>query len=258
MPSLTSFQTRARLLAGIGVVAVILCLVLPPIAQPQGYHGFADQRGWLGIPNFGDVVSNLAFLWVALLGLWVLRPSAVQRMPSAPRWAYRVMFAGLALTAFGSAYYHWAPSDARLVWDRLPMTLVFMPLLAATLAERLHWRSSLPLLGLSLLGLGSVWFWHLSGNLLPYFVAQGGSILLILLTLAWFPSPWTGRKWMLAVFGSYAVAFLCEQGDKLIFQCTAGAFSGHTCKHLAAALAFYFMARMLRDQHPQPVTAMSH
>ncbi|WP_266158679.1 hypothetical protein [Dyella silvatica] len=258
MPEPTAFQKRARLLLAIGVILAMLPLVLPSVAQPQGYHGFADRRSWLGLPNFGDVVSNLAFLWVALIGLWVLLRPAAQPMAEAPRKAYQLMFVGLALTAFGSAYYHWAPSDTRLVWDRLPMTLVFMPLLAATLAERLRWRSSWPLLGLTLLGAGSVWFWKLSGNLLPYFVAQGGAILLILLTLAWFPSLWTGRRWLFAALGSYAVAFLCEQGDKLIFQLSAGAFSGHTCKHLAAALAFYFMVRMLRDQRVQPVAANAH
>ena len=32
-----------------------LCFV-PPIAQDQAYHRFADARTRLGIPNFGDVI----------------------------------------------------------------------------------------------------------------------------------------------------------------------------------------------------------
>ncbi|MGO4703848.1 hypothetical protein [Dyella sp. 2RAB6] len=238
------------MLALAGIVLAIAAFVLPPVAQPQAYHGFADSRGWLGIPNFGDVTSNLAFLLVGLLGLSALRLPGVQAMGKINVHAYGLTFAGLALTAFGSAYYHWAPSDARLVWDRLPMTLVFMPLLAATLAERLRWRSDVPLLGLSLLGVACVVYWNITGNLLPYFVAQGGSILLLLLAVALLPTPWSGRSRLFAVLGVYLVAFACEQGDKLVFQASGGSISGHTIKHLVAALAFYVLLRMLRRQQP--------
>jgi len=241
-------RKRARVLALAGIVLAIAAFALPPVAQPQAYHGFADQRGWLGIPNFGDVMSNLAFLVVGLMGLAAMRRPAVQAMGKVTMHAYAMTFAGLALTAFGSAYYHWAPSDARLVWDRLPMTLVFMPLLAATLAERLRWRSDAPLLGLSLLGAGCVVYWKITGNLLPYFVAEGGSILLLLPAVALLPTPWSGRAQLFAVLGTYVVAFACEQGDKLVFHADGGIVSGHTIKHLVAALAFYVLLRMLRRQ----------
>lgn len=241
-------RRRVQVLALAGAVLAIAAFALPPVAQPQAYHGFADQRGWLGLPNFGDVASNLAFLVVGLLGLFALRAPQVQAMGRVTVHAYGLTFAGLALTAFGSAYYHWAPSDARLVWDRLPMTLVFMPLLAATLAERLRWRSDAPLLALSLLGVGCVVYWNITGNLLPYFVAEGGSILLLLLAVALLPTPWSGRAQLFAVLGIYLVAFACEQGDKLVFQTTGGNISGHTIKHLVAALAFYVLLRMLRRQ----------
>jgi len=49
----------------VGAVAVLL----PRIPQPQSYHDFADQRSLLGIPNFGDVASNLLF---AVSGVWGL------------------------------------------------------------------------------------------------------------------------------------------------------------------------------------------
>lgn len=239
---------RAQMLALAGALLVVAAFALPPVAQPQTYHDFADQRGWMGLPNFGDVTSNLAFLAVGLLGLLAMHAPAVRAMDGATRHAYGLAFAGLALTAFGSAYYHWAPSDTRLVWDRLPMTLVFMPLLAATLAERLRWRSDLSLLGLSLLGLGSVVYWKITGNLLPYFVAEGGSVLLLLLAVTLLPTAWSGRSRLFVVLGTYLVAFACEQGDKLVFHATGGSVSGHTIKHLVAALAFYVLLRMLRQQ----------
>jgi hypothetical protein len=243
-------QRRVYVLALLGVVLLILAIALPPFAQPQGYHDFADRRSWLGIPNFGDVASNLAFLWVGLAGLFALRLPNVRSMQAAPRQAYGLMFLGLVFTAFGSGYYHWAPSDARLVWDRLPMTVVFMPLLAATFAERLGWHSRWPLWGLTLVGVGSVVYWSYSGNLLPYLIAQGGSILLILLAIVWLPTPWTGRRLLYATLASYAVAFVCEKLDRPIFHLSGSLVSGHTIKHLAAAFAFYFMLRMLRQQQP--------
>jgi hypothetical protein len=239
---------RVYALALLATVWLVLAFVLPPFAQPQDYHHFADQRGWLGIPNYGNVASNVMFLVVGLAGLAAMRVPALRAMDAAPRHAYALMFVGLVFTTFGSAYYHWAPSDTRLVWDRLPMTVVFMPLLAATYAERLRWRSDLPLLGLTLLGIGSVVYWKLSGNLTPYLLAQGGAVLLMLLALVALPTPWTGRRMLWPALGCYAVAFLCEKFDVKIFQATQGVISGHTIKHLVAAAAFYFILHMLRRQ----------
>jgi hypothetical protein len=239
---------RAYALAALGAVLVILACVLPPFAQPQSYHGFADTRGWLGIPNYGNVASNVMFLVVGLVGLAAMRMPAARAMESALRHAYGLMFLGLVFTAFGSAYYHWAPSDTRLVWDRLPMTVVFMPLLAATFAERLRWRSDLPLFVLALLGVGSVVYWKYSGNLMPYLIAQGGAVLLILLAIALLPTPWTERRMLWPAFACYAVAFVSEKLDLEIFRWTDGIISGHTIKHLVAAAAFYFILRMLQRQ----------
>lgn len=247
---LSSRQSRTGILAGLALLLLVLACVLPPFAQPQGYHDFADKRAWLGVPNAGDVLSNLAFLVVGLAGLVVVRTPAVRAMETGARHAYALMYAGLVVTAFGSAYYHWAPSDARLVWDRLPMTVVFMPLLAATLAERLHWRSDVPLVVLSLLGIGSVAYWQMSGNLLPYLIAQGGAIVLILLALALLPTPWTQRRSLFPALACYAVAFVCEKLDPQVLRLTGGMVSGHTIKHLAAAATFFFILRMLQRQRP--------
>jgi hypothetical protein len=226
-----------------------LAFVLPSFPQPQGYHNFADQRAWLGMPYFGNIASNAAFIVVGLAGLWVMRGAAVRAMEPASRNAYALMFVGLLLTGFGSGYYHWAPSDARLVWDRLPMTLVFMPLLAATYAERLHWRSDMSLLGLVLFGVFSVVYWKYNGNLMPYLMAQGATVLLILLAIILLPTPWSGRNLLYPTLGSYAVAFVSENLDWQIYRWTSDAISGHTLKHLFAAFAFVFIVLMLRNQH---------
>ena len=243
------WQPRVYALAAIAVLLVIAVVALPPYAQPQGYHQFADRRSWLGIPNTGDVASNVFFLLFALIGLWTTRLPAVRAMNKAARHAYALMFFGLLLTAFGSSYYHWSPSDTRLVWDRLPMTVVFMPLLAATFAERLRWRSDAGLLVLTLWGMGTVVYWKYSGNLLPYLITQGGSILLLLLSLILLPTPWSGRRWLLPALACYALAFACEQLDAIIFKASGSMVSGHTIKHVAAAFTFLFIIRMLQRQH---------
>jgi hypothetical protein len=113
---------------GLALGIAVLAFRLPPIPQPASYHQFADQRPWLGIPNFRDVASNLAFAVVGLAGLWfLLKPGKLTNafIDHRERRPYLVAFFGLLLTAFGSAYYHLAPSNARLIWDRLPMTIVF-------------------------------------------------------------------------------------------------------------------------------------
>jgi hypothetical protein len=126
--------------AGVAVLALCAALlpwlvaaVLPPIAQPQSYHAFADQRALWGVPNAFDVISNLPFLVVGLLGLNAL-PKAMARdaTPRAARAPWLAMFCGVALTALGSAAYHLDPTDATLVWDRLPMALCFAGLVAGT------------------------------------------------------------------------------------------------------------------------------
>ena len=85
---------------------------------------FADHRTIWSIPNFWNVVSNLPFAIVGVWGLWRLRGISA-----------RVLSTGLLLTCVGSAYYHLVPTDTRLVWDRIPMTLVFMSFLASVIAE---------------------------------------------------------------------------------------------------------------------------
>ena len=152
------------LLAGVTAAVILAALLAPRTPQPEAYHHFADQRQWAGVQHFGDVASNTPF---ALIGVWGLifhaRKSAHTRfLDRRERYPYTLVFVGLLLTACGSAYYHLAPDNTRLVWDRLPMTLVFMSLVAAMIAERISVQTGLgawPLLILA--GAGSVlqWYW---------------------------------------------------------------------------------------------------
>jgi hypothetical protein len=240
-------------------LVVIAACLLPRIPQPQDYHHFADTRGFLGIPNFGDVVSNLPF---ATIGLWgivcVLRSGTGQHscqfLDSAERWPYLVVFAGLLLTAFGSSYYHFHPDNATLVWDRLPMTVVFMALVAAVLAERMNVRLGVWLLPFLLLaGVASVLQWYFSelrgaGDLRFYAALQVYSALVLLIALL-FPARYSRGSDFGIVVGFYALAKVLEMSDKQIFR-AGHVVSGHTLKHLAAAMAGYWIVRMIRMRRP--------
>ena len=223
--------------AALAVVALLFFYFVPPIAQEQRYHVFADARTLLGIPNFWNVVSNLGFAIAGLAGLGKLRGATA-----------RVLFAGVLLTCFGSAYYHWAPDDSRLLWDRLPMTLVFMAFLAAIVGEGWTRCSRLWLLALLLsCGAASVAWWRITGDLRPYALVQFGPIL-ILLPALWFHRE---RETLWAIFASYILAKAAEHFDAAVFSYFP--FSGHTLKHLLGALSAWCIYRLLlRAQAPSP------
>ncbi len=236
------------------VAAVLLVMSRPPIPQPLAYHAFADRRTMFGVPNCLDVVSNVAF---ALVGVWGLL--TVRRLPLGPAtlptaWERRphfVLFASVALTSLGSIYYHLSPDNARLVWDRLPMSIGFMGLLTALLAERLSVRFArrafLPLL---LLGAASVGYWYWTelrgaGDLRVYLLVQFGSLLVIALLLVLYPSSRAGTRCLVAGLAAYAAAKLLELADAAIFS-VGHVVSGHTLKHLAAAAGVGFVILMLK------------
>ena len=241
------------LLIFVALAIAFIALLVPPIPQPLSYHNFADHRAWLGIPNFGDVVSNVAFAIVGIWGLIVLRaPNKVRFADPRERWLYLIMFAGLILTAVGSAYYHLAPDNARLVWDRIPIMIVFMALLSAVIAERVSDAAGLvPFPVLEAAGIGSVLVWRASelrghGDLRFYAAVQVYSILVLLLTLL-LPAKYTRGYDFAIVVGFYVLAKILEETDRSVFS-LGHIVSGHTLKHLAAATASYWILRMLQKR----------
>ncbi len=273
---MTTRGTLLRLLAVVapGVVGAAFLFAGPPLAQPLSYHAFADQRQFFGIPHCLNVVSNLPFLVIGAAGLqFVLRRAVVgpERpfLTEAERRPYAVLFLGVGLTAFGSAYYHLDPTNDRLVWDRLPMALAFMGLFDAILGERLGVavgrRMLLPLLAV---GLGSVWYWHWTeqqghGDLRPYYLVQFYPILGIPLLLLLFPPRYTRTGGLIVALGWYVLAKVCEHPlDASLFS-LGHVVSGHTLKHLAAACGAWALLRMVRGRRPihsalpAPLAAMS-
>jgi len=225
------------------------------IPQASSYHDFADKRVFFGVENFLDVISNVAFLVVGIWGLFVATDDKFRSslLASSERWPYIVFFLGFVLTFLGSSYYHLKPTNARMVWDRLPMTLAFMGILSATITERISVGVGIwLLLPLVLLGLLSVRYWYWTetrgqGDLRPYYLVQFGSLLAVLVIQALFRPRYT-RSWCL-VFALilYAIAKLAEAFDSEIYAVTQ-AVSGHTLKHLAAATAGVLIVLMLQGR----------
>ncbi len=244
------------LLVAMTIVVVAAVLLAPRTAQPEAYHHFADQRGWVGVARFGDVASNLPFAVIGIWGLVFLSRDSARRqfVDGRERYPYVLVFLGLLLTAFGSAYYHLAPDNARLVWDRLPMTVVFMSLVAAMIAERLSVRLGVLLLPVLIaVGAGSVlqWYWSEQrgmGDLRFYAAVQVYAVVVLLVALL-LPARYTRTTDLAVVAGFYVLAKVLESSDRTIFS-LGRVVSGHTLKHLAAAGAGYWILRMLEKRRP--------
>lgn len=230
-------RTEAGLLLACGLLCA-LALFGPALAQPPGAHDFADHRALWGVPHALDVLSNLPFALAGAWGLWLLRRPA-GALYAAQRGCARLFFAGLLLTAAGSAFYHWAPDDLGLAIDRGAMAIAFAGLLGMAAAARVSGRAGRALaLALVVLGPASVAAWFANGNVLPWAVVQFGGIALLLGVLA------GGRehlaslpvRWSLVLL-AYAVAKLFEANDATVLHASGELLSGHTLKHVAAAFA---------------------
>src|SRR5499427_5004813 len=194
---------------GLMVISLGGLLLLPPIAQDQSYHEFADQRTIFGIPNFWNVVSNLPFLAVGAAGLRRFRDNP----------ATVAFFLGVFLTGIGSSCYHWNPNDDTLFWDRLPMTLAFAAILALVVEERVSAKAGAIILWPALaVGVFSLLLWRWTDDLRLYFWVQffPGLAVLSLFVLA--PAKYTGTHYWVLAGALYAVAKVLEFTDRAVYS----------------------------------------
>lgn len=209
---------------------------LPREGDPN-YHCFADTR-W---QNALNVWSNVGFLAAGVWGLWQLRRKNLPWIEAVPWW---VFFLGNIATFAGSAWYHMAPDDFRLVFDRLPMTVAFTGLLAVLLNERVKPRLGTQLLLLLIaIGAFTVLFWYCTGNLAPYSALQAFAALGMLFMLIFFKPSYSGDRYLYWAVAWYAVAKVLESQDRTIY---AIGVSGHTLKHLAASVSSLMLVRLLQ------------
>jgi hypothetical protein len=227
-------------LAGLAAASLAGLAMLPKIPQDQAYHLFADQRTLLGIPNFWNVVSNIPFVAVGAVGLARFRNNI----------ATIVLFLGFVLTGIGSAYYHWAPTDGTLFWDRLPMTISFAAIFSLIAEERVgRTVGSILLWPMLLIGVASLLIWLWTDDLRLYFWEQFFPGVVLMALFALFPARYTHAHYWLIAVGLYALAKLFEFTDYQIYS-FGNLLSGHTLKHLAAAAACFVILRHLELRRP--------
>jgi len=166
-----------------------------------------------------------------------------------------VLFLGIILTALGSAFYHLNPNNNTIVWDRIPMTIIFMAFTAITIAEFIN-----PLLARNLLlpflflGIGSVLWWYYTeikghGDLRVYFFVQFYPMIFTPLIMVLY---YTGEskfsfRYLGLILVWYIVAKIFEHFDLTIYAYTG--ISGHTLKHLAAAVSTLYFVLLFRKKY---------
>ena len=245
-------QLKIRIVIGVVVVGSVLASFFPPIRQDPEYHQFVDDRRLLGIPNFWNVMTNVPFVLVGLLGLGkcvsFIRSSRIPELgPSSI-----VFFIGVTFVGVGSAIYHYAPSTTTLLWDRLPMTVAFMALLALVVGDSISPKYGKNLLWpLTTIGVGSVVYWFVTeqagtGDLRLYGLVQFLPMIVIPLILYLFGSQSLRPHYVWATFGTYLTAKIAEHFDAALYQLTA-VISGHSAKHLLAALATFWILCAIKD-----------
>jgi hypothetical protein len=249
-------RLRLGLILTLALIAFIALLCVRPFGQDPGYHNFADQRTLWHIPHALNVLSNLPFVVFGALGVtYSLSPpgrrAGVAFQERWEWWTFLILFAFVAVTGVGSMYYHANPTNDTLYWDRLPLTVVFMAFFTLIIADRISLRAGAWLLvPLLLAGVGSVTYWHLSeqrgqGDVRFYAFVQFFPMLVIVLLVWLFPPRYTRTADLVTALGWYVLAKILELLDAPIFA-VGGVVSGHTLKHLVAAVGALWILRTLK------------
>jgi len=260
-PASPSAPTSATRHAEIALAAAVLLLtllaaLLPAIPLPAGYHNFADQRTWLGLPHAMDVLTNLPFTAMAVWGLVRLRRLPAGCVSAAQRALTGVFCGGLMLTTLCSSFYHWAPDNAGLCIDRLGMSLAFAGLLGLAAADRISDRAGLALsvfVAIAAPAYALIADW--AGNMTPWAVLQGAGLALLTALALRRPRDGALAFSISALIALYLLAKLLELADHPVFALTQGWISGHSAKHVAAALAAWPVVRALHAYGPPAVGA---
>jgi hypothetical protein len=227
-PALASWLIAAVALVGYA----LLRFTFGAFRQDPVYHLFADTRTCLGIPRAGDVLTNLSILAAGVAGVALRRRANV--LPEERR-AYAVLVFAMIATAIGSAYYHWAPSDARLIWDRLPMALMLGSLASLVMSDRVDASfARASLVPFCALAAGSILLWWASGDLWLYLIVRDGTGAMMLITIILRKGRYTAAWWLLGALALDIAMTAAERFDYEIFAATGMLLSGHNVKHILA------------------------
>ncbi len=245
---------KSLILIAIALIAVFITFsFVEPVPQDPGYHAFADSQTFWRVPNTLDVLSNIPLAIVGLLGIITTGKRLRHNSFNATVFQYLVFFSGVFLTGFGSLYYHLAPSNETLIWDRLPITILSIGFFCSVISEMVSPKASLILVGpLLLIGIGSVLYWNYteslgSGDLRLYGIVQFLPLILIVLIFLMYKFPENYLSYIIGLLIFYSLSRLTEFLDHQIHEILQF-ISGHTLKHLFAAAAAGCILIMLKNR----------
>ena len=252
--TITRRKAGTLLILLFGAVSVIGFIYSGPVPQDLSYHGFSDNATYWRVPNTLNVLSNVPFLVVGLMGVLVLlhKPKSLT-IVEPNRLAYLGFFLGTAFVGLGSGYYHVSPDNSSLVWDRLPMTLSFMSFCSIVIGEFVSESAGRRLLfPFIFTGIGSVVYWWTTevagaGDLRFYAVVQFFPMLSIPVILLFFRPGFSATHGYWVLMASYFAAKLLEYYDLQIHHLLTYV-SGHSLKHVAPALGIFYLLRTFQHR----------
>jgi len=236
-----SRDIKLKILQAITLIMLVTVFFIEPVSQDARYHQFAGAYTKMGIPNAWNVLSNIPFILAGVLGFIISPKLLSEKPPESGNASILVFFIGLVLTGFGSAYYHFSPTNETLLWDRLPMTISFMAFFSFILSFHFNRKSgAVALWPLLLIGISSVFYWSYTeaigfGDLRFYAVVQFLPIILIPLILLLFPATDYQQRYIWLILFLYIAAKLMENFDADIYYFLG--VSGHAIKHVIAAFS---------------------
>jgi hypothetical protein len=225
----------------LALLCILVLIIVGPISQNQNYHHFADDRKLGTIPNFLNVITNLPFAIVGLLGL----RAALNIKDGKLKNIFSTLFYGFLLLTLGSGYYHWMPQNDTLVYDRIPIVVILMSFFAfviyACVDKSVGYKA---FFAFNIIGVLSVIYWAFSesmgkGDLRWYGMVQFFPIIAIPLILILYRSSSEFRKEILFIFLFFGLAKLNERFDREIYHLVNNTISGHSLKHLFMVAAGY-------------------
>ncbi len=234
---------------------IIVFFIFDPIPQDEKYHSFSDTTPFFNIPNALNVLSNITFFIVGVIGLVSLRRSSKLSVNiiESNKLAYIMLFLGCSLVSLSSGYYHLWPNNETLVWDRLPMTIAFMGLYSIIISEFISEKvGKIALFPLLFIGVASIVYWWLTesrgvGDLRYYAVVQFFPILTIPIMLAFFKSKFNLVIGYWVLLSMYIAAKLFEHFDSQI-HALLGGVSGHSIKHVLSACGLYILLMVYKKR----------
>lgn len=210
----------------------IINLLTNKITVPQGYHDFVDKRSFLRIPNFLDVISNLAIL---LPALYLLQTRKKKSLLS------NLLILHISLLAITSGYYHLNPSDKTVFWDIMSIATGCIIVLLIIMNTTTEYN-----LLLYIFAVFSIIYWKKTGDLRLYLLIYIGVPLYI---IAKYYKNNNLQIYLFIMILCNILVWLTEFNDHYIYKITNNLVSGHTLKHIFAGIGIFYVIKILQKDN---------